>query len=101
MGIWLDTPGISVGLYIWKGIAKRMTNGQAKIPAGLGNIIGGAIFCGGYYYGMYLFQEDPVIVDGEAYEPIQGIHANGGFHWRGKKDLEGGDAVTREMQTGS
>lgn len=31
MGIWLNTPSCSVGLYIWKGI----------IPAGLGNIIGG------------------------------------------------------------
>jgi len=31
MGIFLGTPGLSVGLYIWKGI----------IPALLGNIIGG------------------------------------------------------------
>jgi formate/nitrite transporter FocA (FNT family) len=31
MGIWQDTPKLTVGLYIWKGI----------IPALIGNIIGG------------------------------------------------------------
>ena len=31
IAIWQDTPDISVGLYIWKGI----------IPALIGNIIGG------------------------------------------------------------
>lgn len=35
MGIWLEAPGISIGLYIWKGI----------IPALIGNIVGGAVFC--------------------------------------------------------
>jgi formate/nitrite transporter FocA (FNT family) len=32
-GIWHKAPGITVGLYIWKGI----------IPAALGNIIGGKL----------------------------------------------------------
>jgi formate/nitrite transporter len=36
LAIWLDAPGISVGLYIWKGI----------IPAFIGNVIGGGLFCG-------------------------------------------------------
>lgn len=36
LGIWLNAPGISVGLYIWKGI----------IPTLLGNIIGGGLFVG-------------------------------------------------------
>ena len=31
MGIWVGTPDVTVGLYIYKGI----------IPAGLGNIVGG------------------------------------------------------------
>ncbi|KAJ5727502.1 formate/nitrite transporter family protein [Penicillium malachiteum] len=44
LGIWVDTPGITVGLYIWKGI----------IPTLLGNIIGGGLFCGTYYWYMYL-----------------------------------------------
>lgn len=62
MGIWQHAPEITVGLYIWKGI----------IPAGLGNIIGGAIFCGGYYWFMYLYNQDPVSVDGTFYEPLEG-----------------------------
>jgi formate/nitrite transporter FocA (FNT family) len=36
LGILEGTPGLTITLYIWKGI----------IPAGLGNIIGGALFCG-------------------------------------------------------
>ncbi|KAJ5110525.1 Formate/nitrite transporter [Penicillium argentinense] len=36
LGIWLGTPGINVGLYIWKGI----------IPTLIGNILGGGLFCG-------------------------------------------------------
>lgn len=66
MAIWLDAPGISVGLYIWKGI----------IPALIGNIIGGGLFCGkssnhiycqeiyilicvgGYYFYMYGLEEE-------------------------------------------
>jgi formate/nitrite transporter len=48
MAIWLDAPGISVGLYIWKGI----------IPALIGNIIGGGLFCGGYYFYMYGLDEE-------------------------------------------
>ncbi|KAJ3473164.1 hypothetical protein NLG97_g10480 [Lecanicillium saksenae] len=36
LGFVLGTPGLSVGLYIWKGI----------IPVVLGNIIGGGLFCG-------------------------------------------------------
>lgn len=63
MGIWQQTPGVTVGLYIWKGI----------IPAGIGNIIGGALFCGGYYWWMYLFMEPPVKVDGLAYEPYEEV----------------------------
>jgi len=48
-----------VPLYIWKGI----------IPAGLGNILGGALFCGGYYWYMYSFNQDSPLIDGVAYEP--------------------------------
>lgn len=63
LGIWVKTPGLTVGLYIWKGI----------IPAGLGNIVGGALFCGAYYWWMYLFMEEPVVVDGVLYEKIARI----------------------------
>ncbi|KAF2088942.1 formate/nitrate family transporter [Saccharata proteae CBS 121410] len=57
MGIWVGNPDISVGLYIWKGI----------IPAGLGNILGGGLFVGGYYWYMYLWQQEQPLVDGVAY----------------------------------
>ncbi|KAJ5894992.1 Formate/nitrite transporter [Penicillium taxi] len=48
LGIWLEAPNITVGLYIWKGI----------VPALLGNIIGGALFSGTYYWYMYLLSFD-------------------------------------------
>ncbi|KAF4464656.1 formate transporter [Fusarium albosuccineum] len=68
MGIWLHTPDLSVGLYIWKGI----------IPATLGNILGGGLFCGLYYWYMYLLMEDPVKIDGVEY---QGPHVDSHLHF--------------------
>lgn len=53
-GIWQKAPGLSVGLYIWKGI----------IPAGLGNIIGGALFVGTFYFYLHLSSEAEVAIDG-------------------------------------
>ncbi|KAF4987708.1 hypothetical protein FGRMN_10204 [Fusarium graminum] len=58
LAIWLKTPGINVGLYVWKGM----------IPAAIGNIIGGGMFVGVYYWYMYLALEDPVTVDGIEYQ---------------------------------
>ncbi|RHZ56947.1 hypothetical protein CDV55_104531 [Aspergillus turcosus] len=52
MGIWLGAPNITVGLYIWKGI----------IPTLLGNIIGGGLFAGTYYWYMYLLSGEVVSV---------------------------------------
>ncbi|KAF7122918.1 hypothetical protein CNMCM5793_001029 [Aspergillus hiratsukae] len=52
MGIWLGAPNITVGLYIWKGI----------IPTLLGNIIGGGLFVGTYYWYMYLLSGEVVSV---------------------------------------
>lgn len=56
MGIWHDTPGVTVGLYIWKGI----------IPAFLGNIVGGGLFVGAYFWYMYL-QAGGHVIDGVEY----------------------------------
>ena len=39
IAIWVGTPGLTVGLYIWKGI----------IPAFIGNVIGGGLFVGVYF----------------------------------------------------
>ncbi|KAG5809981.1 hypothetical protein H9Q74_010266 [Fusarium xylarioides] len=63
LAIWLKTPDLTVGLYIWKGM----------IPATIGNIIGGGMFVGVYYWYMYLFDEDPVKIDGVEY---QGPHVD-------------------------
>ncbi|KAI8652431.1 hypothetical protein NCS57_01307000 [Fusarium keratoplasticum] len=67
MGIWLHTPGLDVGLYIWKGI----------IPATLGNILGGGLFVAAYYWYMYLCMEAPVKIDGVEY---QGPHVDTHSH---------------------
>jgi hypothetical protein len=57
-GIWHKTPGLTVGLYIWKGI----------IPAGLGNIVGGGLFVACIFWYLYLHGQPPVIIDGKAYD---------------------------------
>jgi hypothetical protein len=54
MAIFVGHPQITVGLYIYKGI----------IPVLLGNIVGGALFCGGYYYMMYCWREPDVLLGG-------------------------------------
>lgn len=38
------------------------------IPAALGNIIGGALFCGTYYWWMFSFGAEPIPVDGQYYD---------------------------------
>jgi hypothetical protein len=58
MGIWVGTPNLSVGLYIWKGV----------IPALLGNIIGGGLFVGSYIYYQFLQGEEAPTIDGLPYE---------------------------------
>lgn len=79
MGIWLDTPDVTVGLYIWKGISPSVflltavtltdiVHLPGIIPAALGNMLGGALFCGTYYWWMYSFGEQPIAVDGVYYD---------------------------------
>ncbi|KAH8664867.1 Formate/nitrite transporter [Ilyonectria robusta] len=58
LGIWLGTPDLTFGLYIWKGM----------IPALFGNILGGSLFCGVYYWWMYLATEPHVDVDEGEYK---------------------------------
>lgn len=63
MGIWLGTPNLDVGLYIWKGM----------IPALFGNILGGSLFCGAYYWWMYLLMAPATKIDGVEYQgPVVG-----------------------------
>ncbi|KAK0748357.1 Formate/nitrite transporter-domain-containing protein [Apiosordaria backusii] len=58
IGIFLGAPGISIGLYIWKGL----------IPTTLGNMLGGFFFCGFFYFYMHLLGEEPIAVDGVYYQ---------------------------------
>jgi len=62
MGIWQGAPGITVGLYIWKGI----------IPALIGNIIGGGLFVGSLYWYLHLSSQPEVAIDGVLYDRIEG-----------------------------
>ncbi|KAJ3526680.1 hypothetical protein NM208_g11072 [Fusarium decemcellulare] len=55
LGIFLGTPDLTVGLYIWKGM----------IPALFGNILGGSLFCGVYFWWMYLAAETTLTEDEE------------------------------------
>lgn len=73
MGIWVGNPELSVGLYVWKGI----------IPALIGNILGGGLFCGAYYWYMYLYEQEAPLIDGVAYPEREG----GG---EGEDDVEKG-----------
>ncbi|KAJ4297405.1 hypothetical protein N0V88_004326 [Collariella sp. IMI 366227] len=61
IGLFLGTPGLTVPLYIWKGI----------IPTTLGNILGGAGFCGAFYYWMHLYDQPEILVDGLYYERME------------------------------
>lgn len=64
MGIWVNTPDVSVGLYIWKGI----------IPALLGNIIGGGLFVGTYFWYSFLQGSDAQDIDGVSFDaPPAGV----------------------------
>lgn len=58
-GIFVGTPGLTVGLYIWKGI----------IPALLGNIVGGGLFVGCFMWYLHLEGQADVAIDGVLYTP--------------------------------
>lgn len=65
-GIFHKAPGLSIGLYIWKGI----------IPAGLGNIVGGGLFVACLFWYLHLQGEPQVAIDGIYYDqiPAQELH---------------------------
>ncbi|KAF2092531.1 putative formate/nitrite transporter [Rhizodiscina lignyota] len=83
IGIWHHAPGLTVGLYIWKGI----------IPAALGNILGGGLFCAGVLWYLHIEGEPEIAVNGVYYEAtVNGHgHINGGLRFRrnaGKQEEE-------------
>lgn len=66
--IFLGSPNISVTLYIWKGI----------IPALIGNVIGGGLLVGAFFWYLHLSNEAPVLIDGVAFvnpSEIEGVDA--------------------------
>lgn len=85
IGIFVGTPGLSTSLYIWKGI----------IPSGLGNIVGGMLMVGAYYWWMYLFLEPAVAVDGVHF--AQPANVTWSF---GRKQVTDGD-VEAAQSTGA
>ncbi|KAJ5974701.1 hypothetical protein N7481_011911 [Penicillium waksmanii] len=70
LGIWEGTPDLSVGLYIWKGI----------IPTVIGNILGGGLFCGTYYWYIYLLDLENSVLFGSRVSatPQSGLSAKEG-----------------------
>ncbi|KAK3071838.1 hypothetical protein LTR53_007931 [Teratosphaeriaceae sp. CCFEE 6253] len=57
-GIFVGSPNITVGLYIWK----------SMIPALLGNIVGGGVFVGVVYWYLYIAgDEKPIAIDGDEF----------------------------------
>lgn len=81
IGLFLGAPELTVGLYIWKGtfpethdvvfvvvIAHWLVG---IIPTALGNILGGAGFCGAFYYWLYIFDEPDIAVDGTYHQRLE------------------------------
>ncbi|GAB7331787.1 hypothetical protein MBLNU13_g03749t1 [Cladosporium sp. NU13] len=75
LGIFVGTPGLSVGHYI----------AYSMIPALLGNIVGGGLFVGAVYWYLYLAEgNEPNMIDDELFAadkrpllPIQGERTDG------------------------
>lgn len=73
------------------------------IPAALGNILGGSLFCGMYYWWMYLFGEPAIAVDGVYYDSMHSIHSSAGHldtaHPRRKDEENQAGAVESERSS--
>ena len=87
MGIWQGAPGITVGLYIWKGI----------IPALIGNIIGGGLFVGVLFWYLHIHGAPEIAVDDVLFNSMAG--KNSAVDARGLSlgridDLEAGKSAT-------
>lgn len=80
LAIWHHTPGLSVGLYIWKGrfvlylfptFVHDLSSRTGLIPATLGNLVGGAGFTGLYLWWFYIVGQPHLKIDGTGYESDQ------------------------------
>lgn len=86
LGIFAQTPHLTVGLYIWKGM----------IPALLGNIIGGAFFVGTYFWYMNLQGQPMVYIDGHPFgeDVVEAVDPKNGNINLGKKRKQMADEET-------
>ncbi|KAK3382756.1 Formate/nitrite transporter [Lasiosphaeria ovina] len=83
LGLDHVTPGLTVGMYIWKGI----------IPATLGNMVGGAVICGGFYHWMFLSEEPEIHVDGTYYNSQE---RSKGIESPSSSDIESGGQLHQQ-----
>lgn len=92
LGIWLGTPGVTIGLYIYKGV----------IPVALGNLIGGTVFCGGFYYYMFILGEPDIAIDGLYYAQTaeEGEMPVSVTTGRNLGDLESGNSTSTALKEG-
>ncbi|KAK0662276.1 putative transporter YrhG [Lasiodiplodia hormozganensis] len=91
LGLWLGTPGLSIGLYVWKGV----------LPALLGNIIGGGLFCGTFLWFLHLHGQE-IEVDGDLWSTHHHHHHSRDGH-RQQRDEEKGhrlDELPRKDRLG-
>lgn len=56
---------------LWPDKWHLLTGRLGIIPAYLGNLIGGILFCGGYYWWQYLAFEPPLAVDGVQFQGMK------------------------------
>lgn len=108
LGIFLHTPGLDVKLYVWKGEFRflspwshpLLTPFGGIIPVAIGNMLGGALFVGGYYWYMYLGFQEPVLVDGTGYQPLAPGPVMSLKRWHGSSSTSPGhnrDSSTTEV----
>jgi hypothetical protein len=76
--IFHGSPDITIGMYVWKGIA----------PALLGNIVGGGFFVGVIYWYLHLQGQDDITIDDHRYESIKRVEQDLGTWIRLKERKE-------------
>lgn len=92
LGIFVGTPGLSVGHYV----------AYSMIPALLGNIVGGGLFVGVVYWYLYLAEDtEPNMIDDELFAadkrpllPIEGERPDG---TRSEEGSDSGARTPRSM----
>jgi len=114
---YVENPGRSIWcklhdrvMFVCKLILLTWVSFAGIIPAALGNIFGGALFCGGYYYWMFIFQQPETSIDGAYYhhqtqqQQLEegrlhvgiGAYQSGGITHAGQHEGIGGPETSRD-----